>query len=105
MIVRLWKGRVPTSKAASYQDYVYRTGIQDYRSKKGCLDAKILTQTEADITHIITYTLWEDIASIKEFAGDDYQKAKYYPEDKQYLLEFAEHVEHFEVSNLTAYES
>ena len=34
--------------------------------------------------------------SIKQFAGDDYEKAKYYPEDKKYLLEFEDSVIHCE---------
>jgi hypothetical protein len=34
---------------------------------------------------------------IKNFARQDFQKAKYYPEDNNYLLEFEENVQHFEV--------
>lgn len=34
---------------------------------------------------------------IKNFAGEDFEKAKYYPEDKKYLLEFEEKVIHYEV--------
>jgi hypothetical protein len=34
---------------------------------------------------------------IKNFAGQDIEKAKYYPEDDDFLLEFEEKVQHFEV--------
>ncbi len=34
--------------------------------------------------------------SIINFAGEDYEKARYYPEDKEYLLEFEEAVNHYE---------
>ena len=34
--------------------------------------------------------------AIKKFAGDDYEKARYYPEDEKYLLEFEERVDHYE---------
>ncbi|MEJ7679765.1 MAG: hypothetical protein WKG06_18300 [Segetibacter sp.] len=34
--------------------------------------------------------------SIKKFAGNDYEKARYYPEDEKYLLEFEENVTHWE---------
>ena len=30
-------------------------------------------------------------------AGQDFEKAKYYPEDTQFLLEFEENVQHYEV--------
>ena len=42
-------------------------------------------------------TFWENLAVIKNFAGQAYEKAKYYPEDNQYLLEFEEKVVHHEV--------
>jgi len=34
---------------------------------------------------------------IKNFAGVDYEIAKYYPRDGDYLLEFEERVLHYEV--------
>lgn len=42
-------------------------------------------------------TFWESIESIKKFAGEDFEKARYYLEDKNYLLEFEEKVVHYEV--------
>jgi hypothetical protein len=39
----------------------------------------------------------ENTDVIRSFAGQDYEMAKYYPEDDEYLLEFEEKVEHFEV--------
>ena len=44
----------------------------------------------------ITVTGWDNLESIKAFAGEDYEKAVYYPEDKKYLLEFEEKVIHCE---------
>jgi hypothetical protein len=41
--------------------------------------------------------LWESIAAIKLFAGDDHEKAKYYPEDKDFLLEMEPTVSHYEI--------
>lgn len=34
---------------------------------------------------------------IKNFVGTDIEKAKYYAEDKKFLIEFPEKVEHYEV--------
>jgi hypothetical protein len=47
--------------------------------------------------HFILITYWENLEVIKNFAGEDFEKAKYYPEDDYFLLEFEEKVEHFEV--------
>ena len=35
--------------------------------------------------------------SIRAFAGEDAETAKYYPEDKDFLLEFESKVVHYEV--------
>ena len=63
----------------------------------GNLDVKILERREDDSTHFITMTSWESLEAIKAFAGDDAEKAMYYPEDDGFLLEFEPAVVHYEV--------
>ncbi len=57
---------------------------------------KIVLLTNDDICHFYTITEWKDIESIINFAGNDYEKARYYPEDKEYLIELEEPVNHYE---------
>ena len=97
MIVRMWHGKVPTSKAAAYRSFTNGRAIPDYRSVKGNLNVYVLERPEGEITHFITLTFWESLESIKGFAGDDVEAAKYYPEDKDFLLEFEPKVAHYEV--------
>ena len=104
MIVRMWHGRVPTSKADDYGVFTNARAIPDYRSVKGNLSVHVLRRTEGEITHFITLTFWESLEAIKGFpegrlrsAGDDVEAAKYYPEDKDFLLEFEPTVVHYEV--------
>ena len=40
------------------------------------------------------------MASIRAFAGEGVETAKYYPEDKDFLLEFEPRVIHYEVVGL-----
>ena len=97
MIVRMWHGRVPMLKAKAYRDFVNSRAIPDYRSVPGNISVHILEREEGDVTHFITLTFWEDLESIKGFAGDNVETAKYYPEDKDFLLEFEPKVIHYEV--------
>lgn len=97
MIVRMWHGRVPTEKADAYREFTNGRAIPDYQSVKGNISVHVLERREDDITHFITLTFWEDLEAIKGFAGDDVEVAKYYPEDKDFLLEFEPHVVHYEV--------
>lgn len=96
MITRIWHGRTKAEDADQYLIYVQNTGLAEYLSIKGNISAKILRQIEGEICHFLTITEWENMESIIQFAGEDFEKAKYYEEDKKYLLEFEENVNHYE---------
>ena len=98
MICRIWHGRTPRSKAPAYASFLARRAIPDYRSVEGNIDVAILLRHEGEITHFLTVTHWQSEESIRAFAGDDLLKAKYYPEDEAFLLEFEPAVQHFDVA-------
>ena len=97
MIVRMWHGRVPTSKAQAYRAFLNERAIPDYQSVVGNISVHILERKEDQVTHFITMTFWENLDVIKDFAGDDAELAKYYPEDEGFLLEFEPEVVHYEI--------
>lgn len=97
MIVRMWHGRVSTEMAKAYREFLNSRAIPDYQSFEGNLSVYILERADKDVTHFITLTFWKDLDSIKDFAGDDVETSKYYPEDKDFLLEFEPKVVHYEV--------
>ena len=72
--------------------------IPDYRSVKGNIDVAILRRDDGEVTHFLTVTHWQSEDAIRAFAGDDLLKAKYYPEDEDFLLEFEPVVQHFMVA-------
>ena len=71
--------------------------IPDYQKTPAFVKRSFLRRVEDNIVHINLITYWENLEVIKNFAGIDYETAKYYPKDKEYLLEFEEKVRHFEV--------
>jgi heme-degrading monooxygenase HmoA len=97
MIVRLWHGRVPAEKAGRYREFLNARAIPDYRSVPGNLNVHILERAEGAVIHFVTLTFWENMAAIRGFAGEDVEVAKYYPEDREFLLEFEPKVVHYEV--------
>lgn len=97
MIVRMWHGRVLTSKAPAYREFLNERAIPDYQSVAGNISVTILEREAGGVTHFITMTVWENMDVIKGFAGDEVAVAKYYPEDKDFLLEFEPEVVHYEV--------
>lgn len=97
MIARRWHGIVP---AALAEDYIQRTrevGLGGYRAIPGNRGAWCFSRREGEIVHIEALSFWDDLESIKRFAGEDYEVAKYYDFDDDYLLGKEPHVLHFEV--------
>lgn len=97
MIARIWHGRTEVSKADAYVDFLKQSGLPDYRNTDGNLGAYILRRIEGDEAHFLTLSLWRSLDAIKTFAGEEYEKARYYPQDKEFLLEFEPTVLHYEV--------
>ena len=97
MVVRMWHGRVPISKAQAYREFQNKRAIPDYQSVAGNISVHILERQEGEVAHFVTLTFWENMDAIKGFAGDDVELAKYYPEDKDFLLEFEPTVVHYNV--------
>ena len=97
MIARLWHGAVPDSKAEEYARYLEATGLPDYRSTEGNRGVFVLRRSEGNHAHFLLISLWENLEAIRRFAGDDVERARYYPEDARFLLEREPRVTHYEV--------
>ena len=97
MIARIWHGRVPAAKAEAYYEYLLRTGLADYRATPGYRGVLVQRRIEGDVAHFLLTTLWDSVDAIKQFTGEDYAVARYYPEDDDYLFEREPHVTHAEV--------
>ena len=97
MIARRWRGRVPAHRSDAYLAYLQQTGLPDYAATPGHLRTLVLRRTAEGVTEFELTTFWESEAAIRAFAGEDISRARYYPEDADYLLELPERVEHWEV--------
>lgn len=97
MIARTWHGVVPASRADEYVEYLQKTGIPEYKDTPGNLGVYMFRRIEGDKAHFLLLTLWDSEEAIKRFAGPDMEKAKYYPEDEEFLLELEPNVTHYEV--------
>jgi heme-degrading monooxygenase HmoA len=97
MIARIWHGVTPAAKSDEYLDYLNKTGVPDYRATEGNRGVYVLRKIEEDGAHFLTLSFWESIEAIKRFAGPDPERARYYPEDETFLLDFEATVEHYEI--------
>jgi heme-degrading monooxygenase HmoA len=97
MIARTWHGVTEAARADEYFDYLQQTGIPEYQATPGNLGVFVLRRIEGKQAHFLLLTLWDSEEAIRRFAGPDMRKAKYYPEDEDFLLEMEPTVTHYEV--------
>ena len=97
MIARIWHGKTRIEDYDAYTDFLKNVAIPDYQKTQGFIRLTFLRQVLNNEGHFNLITFWENLEVIKNFAGQDFEKAKYYPEDDKYLLEFEEKVQHHEV--------
>jgi heme-degrading monooxygenase HmoA len=97
MIGRIWRGVVREADKNTYHEYLNRTGLKEYTATPGNKGVFVLRRVYDGKVEFTLLTLWESWDAIKAFAGPDYEKAVYYPEDKKFLLELDPHVTHYEL--------
>jgi heme-degrading monooxygenase HmoA len=99
MVARVWKGLTPVTKAAQYLEYLRRTGVEECLATNGNRGVLVLQQATAEGTaEFLFVSLWESMDSIRGFAGDEIEKAVYYPEDHEFLLAMEPRVLHYDVA-------
>ena len=95
---RIWRGAVRRQDGDAYAQYMEKTGLAEYRDTPGNLTATMLRRDLEDRTEFVMYTTWESIDAVKAFAGDDPERAVFYPEDDRFLIERDLTVAHYVVA-------
>ncbi len=96
-IMRLWHGKVAIEKADEYEKFMIKKAAPDYSSVDGLLKLYFQRKNEETIAHFLLVTIWDSLEAVKNFAGDNPEIAKYYPEDDIFLLEKEEYVSMYQV--------
>jgi heme-degrading monooxygenase HmoA len=103
MIARIWRGWVSTDRSGEYVDYITGTGLAEYRRTPGNLGAEMWTRELGDgRSEVTTVSWWESFDDVRRFAGDDIERAVFYPEDDEYLIDRETTVSHHEVARRLA---
>jgi heme-degrading monooxygenase HmoA len=97
MIARTWRGATRAEDAETYLEYLNQTGLAEYRKVEGNRGVTALRRIVNDKAEFLILSLWDSESSIRRFAGDDIEKAVFYPEDERFLVERDTHVSHYEV--------
>ncbi len=88
MTVRIWHGVTSATKADEYHSYLNQTGVPDYQATERNRGVYVLRRIEDARVHFLKVSLGDSTNTIKGFAGLDPERARYYPEDEEFLVEF-----------------
>jgi hypothetical protein len=98
VIARVWHGRTPRDVADDFHAYIRQTGEADFRATSGNRGVLVLRRTAGEVAEFWMISLWDDVESIRTFAGPDIDRSHYpYPRDQEFLLELEPTVAHYEV--------
>ena len=98
MIARVWTGVTKGTESERYLDYLEKTGVKECRETQGNRGVYVLRRVVDGRAEFLFISLWESPEAIRAFAGPDIDKAVYFPEDREFLLEMDPKVRHFEVA-------
>lgn len=99
MIARIWRGWTRAEDADAYVAYIEATGMAEYRATPGNRGAWMLQRLEGERCEFVTLSFWDSLDAVREFAGDDPERAVFYPEDDRFLVERELTVSHFEIAS------
>jgi heme-degrading monooxygenase HmoA len=98
VITRLWRGWAPADRAQEYERH-YRTEVLAVlQGVAGFEGARLLQRTTGDETEFVSLTFFDDLDAIRAFAGPDYETAVVADEARDVLVQFDDHVGHYETA-------
>jgi heme-degrading monooxygenase HmoA len=96
MIARIWRGWTRAEDEVDYVDYLQASGAPASRDTPGNRGFYILHRVVGDRAEFVTMSLWDSLDAVRGFAGDDVEKAVFFPEDKCFLVDRDLTVAHYE---------
>ena len=97
MVVRAWRGYAARAEPEAYP----RHSLQSVRPKleqlTGFRGLYLLRRLSLEEIEFLVLTLWDSMAAVRAFAGDQPELAVVEPEARATLIRFDETVSHYEV--------
>ena len=96
MVVRSWRGYASVSNAEAYPKHLLETVRPVLEALAGFRGVYLLTRQEAGEVEYLVLTLWDSMDAIRQFAGDEPNRAVVEPEARAVLLRFDAEVKHYQ---------
>jgi heme-degrading monooxygenase HmoA len=98
VIARVWRGWTSQQDADAYERFLREQMFPSIHRVDGFLGAELLRHDAGDEVAFMTITRFDSLEAVREFAGDDYERAVIEPEARRLLARHDERSEHFDVA-------
>ena len=99
MIARLWHGWTTHENADTYENLLKTEIFPGIAAKgvKGYRGIRLLRRTSGNEIEFITLMEFDSWEAVKQFAGEDYERAYVPPKAREVLAHFDERSQHYEI--------
>jgi heme-degrading monooxygenase HmoA len=85
MIIRVFRPTIHAGKEAEFESFLRDTAIPLVSQQSGVIAQHVGKPRDSSSTEFVYVTVWEDVESIRAFAGDRWQEAVIAPEEEHLL--------------------
>ena len=93
-IARIWHGTTPSDLTEEYVSLAKSNCVANCEATPGNLGVTFFHKTEGEMTHHTFISYWQDMEAVKRFAGEDFQRPRFFPGEERFLLKSDDKVEH-----------
>lgn len=97
MIGRLWHGWTKPENSDKYAELVKIEVLPTFYKVRGYKGAYFFRRDSQDETEFVALTFFENMQAVRQFAGEDYEKAVVPPQARKLLSRFDQESRHYEM--------
>jgi heme-degrading monooxygenase HmoA len=102
MITRMWRGWTTEAAADDYERFLLEELFPAMRVIRGFLGAEVLRRPDSGAMAFVTLVRFEALGDVKDFAGDDFERAVIEPRAVALLSRWDERAAHYETRSFAA---
>ena len=97
MISRQWRGLAKPDRSQAYVDHLRKETFPAIRKLPGFLRASVLRRPLPEGVEYLVVTEWANLEAIRQFSGDDAERAVVPPAVREMMREYDPVVRHYEI--------
>ena len=100
MIIRVFRPTIHPGKEREFEEFLRETAVPLVSQQRGIVTQHVGRPRDASSTEYLYVTVWEDVESIRMFAGDRWEEAVITPDEEELLKDTW--IGHYESLPITA---